>query len=576
MMNHSLGVTPPFETHIYKTLIISLCLFINVPISTLQAQDLANVGNVKEIKFSGGLNFATEFYSVSGIPARRSPFSWSISGSPTLKIGDMSFPFSFSFRNQKFGYGTPFNKIGVSPYYKWAKLHIGYRSMRFSNYSMSGRTFLGVGAEIKPGKFRASAFTGTLRNPLAQRDTVVYGTVLIPTYKRKAYGFKVGYGSTKNYFDLIYFKAKDDITSIPTSPEEVADVELDPVENLVLGTAFKFTLFRKFSLTSNVSASAYADNTTYNELNLSNGTYRFFDKFFDPNISTQVSLAGDINALLNLKSMNFGVKYRRVEPHYRSLGISYIQSDVESVTGSMGLNMIKRKLQLNGQFGVERTNLRNYDFLGRRRIIGSLRAQFVPNQEIMVMGQYSNYQYETQDGLVELNDTLRFVSVTSNSGLFVNFNKQKDNLKYGFNANIQMQSIKDQSPIQALAADIGSLQAGLSLKFEWASTQLRFTPSINYSNYNYLNRKQERYGLGMNVRKSFLDDKVELSVYSRYAYNDINKLRNGVVWTNRAKIGLKISDIHAIQWSSTWMQKTAIVNPSYNEFRSRISYGLRF
>ncbi len=552
-----------------------ICLFLFS--AMVQSQDLEEIGKSTKVKFSGGLNISSQFYNVNGINARRSPFSWVINGNPVLRIGKMSFPFSFSFRDQRFGFGTPFNKFGVSPYYKWARVHIGWRSMNFSPYSMSGRSFLGFGAELKPGKLRASGFIGTIRNPLAQRDTIVYGAALIPTYKRRAYGFKLGYGSSRNYIDLIYFKAKDDVNAPPVTDEVIIpDIELDPAENLVLGTSFRLTLFRKFIFTSNLSVSAYADNSTHESIKLANGVYRFFDNFFDPNVSTQVSFAGDAHARINLKKVQLGVRYRRVEPHFRSLGITYIQSDVESVTTTASMHMLKRRLRFNGQLGLERTNLRNYDYVGRRRVIGSIRAQFVPQPEIMVMGQYSNYQYETQDGLVELNDTLRFVSVTQNSGLFFNYNKQKGKMRYGVNFNAQLQSVKDQSPIARLGNDIQSLLGGLSVNLEWESLQLRLRPSVHYSRYLLPQLKQERYGFGLNVRKGFLDDKLSLSLYSRYAYNDVNERNNGTVWTSRANIDFRITDAHTIQLSSTWMKRNSIISPSYDEWRSRVSYGMRF
>jgi hypothetical protein len=335
--------------------------------------------------------------------------------------------------------------------------------MRFSPFIFSGKTFLGAGAELTPGKLRFSGFSGTIRNPLAQRDTIVYGTVLVPTYKRKAYGFSLGYGTTRNYVDFIYFKAKDDVSLIPDEEGVIPGIELDPVENLVLGTSWKITMLKRFSISSNLAASAFADNTSYQTLNLSNGLYRFFDQFLDANISTQVSVAGDLKLTLQMKQFHVGLQYRRVEPNFRSLGIPYIQSDVESTTASASTYLFRRKLNISGQMGFEKTNLRQYDYLSRHRVIGSVRTQFVPSSAWVVSAQYSNYQYETRDGLIELNDTLRFVSLTENSGVFVQYNSPKDHLQFGWNANVQMQSIRDQSEIQTLLADVQSFDAGLSV-----------------------------------------------------------------------------------------------------------------
>ena len=51
---------------------------------------------------------------------------------------------------------------------------------------------------------------GKIRNPLAIRDTLVYGSSLVPSYDRKLKGIKVGLRKAKNKLELMAVKIEDD------------------------------------------------------------------------------------------------------------------------------------------------------------------------------------------------------------------------------------------------------------------------------------------------------------------------------------------------------------------------------
>ena len=124
----------------------------------------------------------------------------------------------------------PFNRYGVSPYYKWIKLHAGYRSMRFNPYTLNGLQFFGGGIELEPKGFRFGAFYGRFSKPVAQ-DTLA-SISPFPSYERTGYGVKIGVGSPRNYVDLSMVHVHDDPSSIP---EAVGNARFTPMENLAAG-----------------------------------------------------------------------------------------------------------------------------------------------------------------------------------------------------------------------------------------------------------------------------------------------------------------------------------------------------
>ena len=73
-------------------------------------------------------------------------------------IYGLSLPFSFNVSQYSESYEDPFTQFGISPSYKWAKLHLGYRSIQFSPFVFDGQNFLGAGVELNPGSILLSFF----------------------------------------------------------------------------------------------------------------------------------------------------------------------------------------------------------------------------------------------------------------------------------------------------------------------------------------------------------------------------------------------------------------------------------
>jgi len=537
----------------------------------LQGQSKNN--SSRKIKFSGGLNLMSQYYNVKGIDPRRSPFSWVIGGNAMVSYGKFRIPLSFSFRDQKFSFGGPsFNKFGISPRYKWAKLLLGYRSMRFSKYSLNGKTFFGAGIELKPKYLRFSAFKGKLKNPLAQKDTLVLGGILISTYDRDAYGVKLGFGNNRNHFDISYLKIKDNIDSDTI----IRYPNIKPVENLVIGTDWSVLLFKRLSFLGSANASAYSENLSLEAFESDNKLYKFFDKLYDVNTSTKISFAGDLALNFNLNNFNFGLQYRRVEPNYRSLGISFIQADIQSYTANTNINLFKRKLILNARAGIEQNNLRKLDYLTRKRFIHSYRINYIPGQNFNILAHFANYQYESTDGLVAINDTLRQVNVSRLAGLNASYNFKGERKSYGAFINFQRQIVRDQSPIENLGANILNNNFSIGGVIKWNELDFSLRPSINYSSYDLSNRTQSRFGFGLSLKKILFEKKLNLNFSSKYAKNKTNSQNNGYVLTNRLSAQYKITKKQVVKFRIGYLKKSSLTGRNFNELRSTLHYSFKF
>jgi hypothetical protein len=540
-----------------------------------EAQNIETISLKSKPGLSGGVHLGTQFYAANGIANRRSPFSYNLSGNLRLKWGLVNVPLSFSFRDQNLSYNARFNKFGISPYYKWAKLHIGHRSMRFSNYSLNGKNFFGVGTELTPGKLRFSAFYGNIRNHLAQRDERIVGGTLVPTFNRRAYGAKIGYGTRANHFDIIFLKIKD-VENEPISDEPVPGIQLDPAENIVLGTQWQTTFFKRLQFGGTINFSAFTENTALQGIPLQNSSIKFLNNWTTINPSTRLSMAGELNAGLNFPSFGIGLQYRRVEPNYRSLGMTFIQADIEAYTAMTRFSFFKRKLSLNLRGGYERNNLRNLDYLGRQRLIGSARLTLLPAKGWNIGIHYSNFQYESVDGLVEINDTLRQVSVNESMGLNMNYTFRSEHRSFGLFASFQRNVNMDQSPILTIARDIVSINGNLGIRWDWSDLGLTIRPSLIYTQIQIEEMNRTQFGGSARMNKELFNEKLQAALQFRWSGIRESGAQVGHIIFSGLNLRYQLNTSQQIVAMFSYMDRRSSVRTDFNEFRSSLSYGLNF
>ena len=556
----------------YNKLTISfICLMFLCTVAG--AQDIKTLIVPPKASFSGGIFASGQYYNVRGIDNRRSPYSYNLAGNLTFKLSVITVPLSFSFRDQQFSYGHSFNKFGMSPYYKWIKVHIGHRSMRFSNYTLGGKNFFGGGLELTPGKFRFAAFAGNMQNPLAQRDTLVYGAELIPTYKRSIIGGKIGVGSSRNYFDLIVLHIKDRQTD--DLDIDRRKVGINPSKNIVMGTEWKTLFFKKLNFNGTINASVFTENLAI-ESSLESVKNPFLNNLFELNASSKLSLAGEAELRYNFKYFGIGAKYRRIEPNYRSLGIPFLQADIENYTFRLNTSLFKAKFNTNANVGIERNNLRNLDYLSRKRLIVNLNTSWMITKELLVSANFSNFKFETTDGLVEINDTLRYINVSRMYGLNFNYTKKSKNTQFGVFGGIQQQSLMDLSPVARIGGEVNNVNVNAGVRLFWKESDFTVSPSLIVSSYGYSDNKRNRAGVAVTLQKSLFDKILSFSSATRLSFDKLNGVKDGRVLNQRFGINCNVLKHSQVNFSSYFIAKKSFTGNSFNETRLSLGYGLKF
>lgn len=188
-----------------------------------------------------------------------SPISANLYGNIRLAAGkDFSIPLNFVLGTDQRNYRQSFNVAGISPSWRWATLHLGYRNVHFNPFTLAGHSFLGGGLGLYPGKFRFEAIYGRFQR-LVPADTVVlvdnHTLYATPAYERWGYAAKIGLGSKRNFVDLIFLDARDKSESPPVYMP--ANVETTPAENTVTGISSKFSFGKKWAWVTDAGFSLY-------------------------------------------------------------------------------------------------------------------------------------------------------------------------------------------------------------------------------------------------------------------------------------------------------------------------------
>ncbi len=542
--------------------------------ASLWGQDLSALNFKQPLKFNGGLSIGGSFYGANGTENRRSPGAWYVNGSSTLTVLGISVPFSFSLKDQRYSLSSPFNRVGLSPGYKWVRLHLGYRNMQFSPYTLAGHTFLGAGMELNPGKFRFAVMYGELLNPLSQIDTLVTGAVLIKDYKRKAYAGKIGFGGSKSHFDLIVFKARDEIKGV-----DVPEAQSLPAENLVVGIDTRVTFFKVMQFQLNAAGSAFTRNQQASEVQFDSATnqaLQIFDPLLDPNLSTRLNFAGEAGLSLNLSRFRLGLNYQRVDPLYASLGAYYFQDDYENYTLSTYMALFKNKVVISGNAGYQRNNLLNLRSFTTLRRIGYLMAAINPGPTFGLTLNYSNFNFNQQSGLVAINDTLRFVQTTSMAGFSPRFSYQVKGIPHTITLSVNYQEVADLNEFNATPQSARIANGYLNYAINWKAQNFSIQGSLNYNNNVVGGNENERLGIGAGANKSFFAKTLTWRGNVNYSLNRFNQQEDGWVLSLNTSATYRIRKKQSLSLNVFYLNRNTKIQNPFSEWRGAAGYQFNF
>ena len=336
-------------------LVVSLVIILGpiVAVSSVypQTDPVIEGTNIRPFTINGSVGFISEGYAVSGIDARRPSASAQVFANTSFSIFGFRSGVNIRYSTESSGLRQSMNQFNFRGSYKWVTLAAGTVTPSFSRYNLSGTTLTGGLLELTPGNWIFSFTAG--RAQRAVEPSMEQG-FRRAAYERWLYAGKIGYGNKgASHFHLSVMYASDDTTSLEQSGAAM------PAQNLNVTPDFGIALFeRKLEIRGQATVSAFTRDLRAPTLSLDETPVPgFLTSVFTPHVGSRIDYAGNLSADLNLDVFRMGVDYRRIQPGFRSLGISQIRSDQEQIRIQPQLALLNRNLRLGLNLSQARDNL---------------------------------------------------------------------------------------------------------------------------------------------------------------------------------------------------------------------------
>ncbi len=574
-----------------------ILLIVVLAVQSLYAQDLGKLAKPKEllkgkgVSLNGMIAANNRYYIPYGLPNRQIAYQYMYSGRINLDIfGKINMPVSFSFanRNATFNKIAPKgvnlsqspNRISLKPFYKGHTLYLGTNSMIFSNYSLAGHRFAGLGYEYRSkGRFPlyGSFMYGKLLNAVEMNPEIPSIKV---AFKRKGYGMALGYRRNADFADVSLFNAYDIANSLGKRPDTL---NIFSNSNLVASARLQKVLFRNVYLNSEFSRSGIFRNNT-EHLTLG----KLLNKTFS-NIPT-VKNAYRSSITYKIKNDEYGLEFSRVDPAYNTFGSYFFNNDLEIILARGLKSFNQNKLTIAGKIGRERGNLDKSGPKSQERYAGSLDLNYQPSPDRGILFNYSNfsnysnllntYQYlKAVQSFVEL-DTLNYRQINQNiSGSFHTKLFEVNGFKNGLTTTINLQSLKDTQGNRLVKNDMVNNTFLYTIIQE--REKLSGSGGINIMKNRANGYDEFLWGPVLNASKGFSDGKYMITGSLTYSLSD-SEFEEGETQKNRIFTGslsanTSIAKKHRITLSAVYMKARNPLNPALITYNfSELTFNLNY
>ena len=541
------------------------------------AQDLANIKNAKPFTINGNLGLSSVFYNANGIDNRQSPFSYGINANLNMSLyGVLQLPFSFVWYNQQqSSYNYPsFNRFGISPKYKWITAHIGHRSMRLSEYTLNGYSFLGAGVEMTPGKFRFAAMYGKFNQ---NSDVDPYMADSFPKFTRRGWAVKAGYGTQRRFIDISMLRIGDNTKDYVQSMNPQAPT---PAQNFVFGVATNFEITKKLSFMFDGAMSYFTKNAEDSlQINVEGFGISFLQKMININYTSTYYTAFKTSLAYKITDrIGAALEYRRIDPEYQSMGAYFCNNDLELYSFNANAALWKNKLLFRGSLGIQRDNLGNTKKATSRRTVGSFSGTLNVTQNLGMDFNYSNFSTNQRPGRSAIVDSLRLFQVNHNISVMPRYTKVTAVNSHFIMLNISQMMLDDKNKTTASQSETKTtmLMANYSLGFLKSGANVSI--GLNYNNLENNMYTGNTIGGTLNAAKTMLKNKMSLNWANSYIINKVAG-NDGTTFTSYLSANYRPHPKHSFNIGVNYISNTYTnteQSPSFNELRGEVKYGYSF
>ncbi len=531
------------------------------------------------LKVTGNVTAGEQFMNDTRYDLER-PFAFNFSAGVNFNLFNrIDVPFQFVYSNQQVNINRPqLRFFGLSPSYKWVRLHGGYRTYNISPYLLNNRYVLGGGIDLTPGKFRLSFFYGDMVQDLNllfhQTNVDVRES---PMYRRQAMGGKIGFGSENNFFELSFLRVADD--SLSGTRAVLDSLQLTPQSNFGLGinTGWRLASWLKFGGNGALSIVTLdqraeipdADSNTQRYLDLANS-------LLPVNLSTRFGLAYETFLETQIKTTNIRLRYEHIDPNYTSLGLHFIQADIDNYLIDLRTSLFKSRLSLFGSFGIQYSNSGNNFATKEQRLISNFSISAMPTTKLSLNLNYNNFNSTGNISVIEFVDSLKLTNTSESFSGTANYNfgkKGQGRHSISFNGSFNRFNLIQGEFLQSQNQ---SLTGSAGYNYRTAKSGWTFGGNLQYQTFTGMDQPDvTRYGVGLNVRKR-LGKKFSFALMPSFNLNYTNNQSDGQVVNLRGNMSYNLFSNQALILSVAAVDRRSQQLNNFVQTRVAVQYNARF
>ena len=303
------------------------------------------------LSISGSVGFSTETYGVNGIESRRPGASGRIFANASASAYGMSYNVDMDLSTEENEFRQSLSRLGIATSYKWIRLVAGDARPRFSRYGVQGVNVRGGLLELTPGDLIVAFSAGRTKRAI---EPAAGQQFIRPSYAQWLYSAKAGYGkTTTNHLHITGAVIKDKTNSLPS--DNLLNVE----ENASLSAQFGVkALNDRLFVQGNTTLSGYTRDARQQAIQ-GRSFNPVLGLFIDERPGTSVDYAGNLDVSFTEEAYTLKGGYERIQPGFRSLGISHLRNDQEQFSFQPQIRLLNRRLRLGLILSHARNNLQN-------------------------------------------------------------------------------------------------------------------------------------------------------------------------------------------------------------------------
>jgi len=547
-----------------KLFILLLFLFL-LPAMPGSAQNIEQIVNDDEPTFdlSGGIRAGMN-YHYSNRRRVRSPWGYNLSARVNFKIKSFNFPFRVYYRDARFSFSRPFLTFSASPSYKWITVHLGRRSMDFGQYVFSGRTFNGVGVELRPGNFRFKTMYGKLFTLDQQVDSLIFGASLFPAYDRNAMALQLGFDNGKNSFYVTGFRARDDINSISEAEREINPFPAR--ENVAASIEGTVSLFSFIRWETEGAVSLFSHNQEAERTFVDSSIIKRFNQIYNINNSSRLHYAGHSSLGLYFRSFSISARYKRVSPFYQTAGLYNIQDDIQNITGNISMRLFRNRFNANFRAGLNQDNLTDLKTQSRQNLLIHAIINIKLSRRLSVGANINNNNFELKNNLIGVNDTIIVAQnmQTQSFNLRYSWKSEKD-VRHSINANFNHNSFESILPQEAritptVLTTYGGRYSIKPSKNPWSGTFGLNAQTIDQQ------EETKRFSSTLSARYQKEDARLSLSSKVSFSYQTRNGNSDGTIIRTSLNASYSLGEQIRAYSSFQYLTRNTTISASLNRF----------